>query len=88
VDGAETAAGGSRVELALCVDVAPEDERVAAVLVRAWVEQVARHARGERQRPQVDEDVPGLAEHDGVVATKAVRLGDGDRCGHRRHGVS
>jgi len=36
----------------------------------------------------VDEDVPRAAEHDGVVATKAVRLGDRDRCGHRRHGAS
>jgi len=119
VNGAETAAGGGRVELALRLDVAPEHERVVAVLVWPGVEQVARlddgragahemardvqlahdvvridaglaarHARDEWQRPEVDEDVPRAAEHDGVVATKAVRLGDGDRCGHRRHGAS
>ena len=32
----------------------------------------ARDARNERQRPQVDEHVPGVAEDDRVVAAQAV----------------
>ena len=44
-----------------------------AVLGRAFrIRPPARDAGDERQRPQVDEHVPGVAEHDGIVAAQPV----------------
>jgi hypothetical protein len=42
VDSPQAAARCGRVELAFRGEVAPEDERVPAVLVRARIEQIAR----------------------------------------------
>jgi hypothetical protein len=89
---------------------------VAAVLVRARIEQVARlddrraggdevsgdvelahdifrvdtlgsarHAGDERQRAQVDEHVPGIAQYHGLVETESVCSRNCNRCGYGAH---
>jgi hypothetical protein len=45
----------------------------------------AGHAGHDRRRPQVHENVPRLAQHNGLVAPQAVRSGDCDRGIDRAH---
>ena len=104
VDRAEPLAGRHRVDLAFRLHVLPEGDDVAAVPVRAGIEQAgrrhdrrsgasgvgrdrqladhvllgrafrvgpaARDAGDERQRPEMDEHVPGVAEDARVVAAQ------------------
>jgi hypothetical protein len=71
VDGAERVPGGCRIELAARLDVPPERHDMAAVPVRAGIEQVGRRHDRRARASRVRRDAQ-LADH--VVLRRSFRI--------------